>query len=575
MNRLLFAIFLALFIPHAAEAQEVRAFADRTQVSLGESLQLTVSVSGGDGKADISPIRDFKVISRGTSSSVQIVNGRMSRETAENYTLIPLTEGRLKIPPLDVTVDGKVFKTEEIIIQVSKTPQQSDKRQYLFVEAQVSNTEPYEGQQIIYTFKFFVNVRLANARFQKPDFKGFTAKETVEKPEDRKSYRTVVSGREYNVTELSFVLIPMSAGEKIIEPAVLEADLMMSRRKADPFFNDPFFGGTELEPGVFKTEPIKVNVKPLPPYTGEGKFSGLVGNFDIHAFVENADINEGDSATLSITVEGTGNITDMEEPQIVVPDALKPYKDAPSEDIKIGESGYSGQKVFRTALVGVREGEYHLDQICLNYFDISKGSYQSKATIPLTIKVHPAKEKDKPQIYSAPPENGKPSKQKVEFTGRDILPLKEELDALQPQKTMTLTLFALLFFAPILICILLKAALIFSRKDDSPAVIMMRRAEKALKEASASHLSGDEFLSALYRALVSAVLSKAGTKGESLTYSEAASILQNCGYSEKTATSASDLLEKIESAKFSGVVMNETIRAELLSETRLLVRSLK
>lgn len=575
MNRLLFAIFFVFFIPHAAGAQEVRAFADRTHAALEESLQLTVSVSGGEGKADISAIRDFKVISRGTTSSVQIVNGRMSRETAENYTLIPLSEGRLKIPPLDVTVDGKVFRTEEIIIQVSKTPQQSDKRQYLFVEAQVSNPEPYEGEQIIYTFKFFVNVRLANARFQKPDFKGFTAKETVERHEDRKSYRTVVSGREYNVTELGFVLIPLSAGEKIIEPAVLEADLMMSRKKADPFFNDPFFGGTELEPGIFKTEPIKINVKPLPPYLGEGKFSGLVGTFDIHAAVENAEINEGDSATLSITVDGTGNITDMEEPQIAVPDALKPYKDAPQEDIKIGESGYRGQKIFRTALVGVREGEYHLDQICLNYFDISKNSYQSKATVPLTIRVRPAKEKDKPQIYSAPSENGKPVKQKVEFTGRDILPLKEEPDALQPQKNMSLPLFALLFSAPILICFMLKAALIFSRKDDSPAVMMMRRAEKALKEASASHLSGDEFLSGLYRALVSAVLSKAGTKGESLTYSEAESILQNCGYPEKTARSASDLLEKIESAKFSGAVMNQTARAELFSATRQMVRSLK
>jgi len=576
MNRLLVAIFFALFIPYSAEAQEVRAFADRTQVSLGESLQLTVSVSGGDGKADTSPIRDFKVISRGTGSTVQIVNGRMSRETSENYTLIPLTEGRLKIPPLDVKVDGKILKTEEIIIEVSKTPQQSDnRRQYLFVEAQVSNSEPYEGEQIIYTFRFFVNVRLANARFQKPEFKGFTAKETVERHEDRKSYRTVVSGREYNVTELSFVLIPLSAGEKIIEPAVLEADLMMSRRKASPFFNDPFFGDTELEPGVFKTEPIKINVKPLPPYTGEGKFSGLVGNFDIHAFLENAEINEGDSATLSITVEGTGNITDMEEPQIAVPDALKPYKDAPQDDIKIGERGYNGQKVFRTALVGVREGEYHLDQICLNYFDISKGDYQSKATIPLTVKVQPAKEKEKPMIYSAPSENGKPLKQKVEFTGRDILPLKEELDALQTMKSITLPIFALLFFAPILICLILKAALLFSKKDDSLSIIMMRRAEKALKEASASKLSGDEFLSALYRALVSAVLSKAGTKGESLTYSEAASILENFGYSEKTARSASDILEKIESAKFSGAVMNETMKTELLSETRRLVRSLR
>ncbi len=160
-----------------ADAQEMRAFVDKTNIALGDSVQLTVSVSGGEGKVDVSPIQDFKVLGRGTSTNVQIVNGQMSRETSSSFTLIPLKEGRLVIPSLNVSVDNKILKTQEIFIEVSQAVQKSDeRRQYLFVEGRVSNPEPYEGEPIIYTVKFFVNVRLANVRFQKPDFKGFTAK---------------------------------------------------------------------------------------------------------------------------------------------------------------------------------------------------------------------------------------------------------------------------------------------------------------------------------------------------------------------------------------------------------------
>ncbi len=414
-------------------------------------------------------------------------------------------------------------------------------------------------------------------RVHKADFKGFTAKETVEKAEDRKSYRVVVSGKEYNVTELSYILIPLSSGEKLIEPAVLEADLMIPRdhrgRRMDPFFNDPFFGNTELEPGVFKTDPIKVNVKALPPFAGNGKFSGLVGKFAIRAALERSEISVGDSVTLSITVEGAGNLPDMEEPQIVVPDAFKLYKDTPQDEIKIGDSGYKGKKTFRMALVGVKEGQYQLEPISLSFFDPSENIYKTEYSQSLNIAVRPAKEADKPKVYSASSPDQKPVKQKVEFTGRDILPLKEDLDALQPQKDMSFQLFVILLCAPMLICLLVKLVLITGQKKDSTSEIMFHRAEKALREAS--KLSGDPFLSALYRALVSAILSKAGTKGESLTYSEARNILVKHGYSEEKASEASMLLEKIESAKFGGSTIDAETRSALLNQTKTMLKDLK
>ena len=83
------------------------------------------------------------------------------------------------------------------------------------------------------------------------------------------------------------------------------------------------------------------------------------------------------------------------------------------------------------------------------------------------------------------------------------------------------------------------------------------------------------FLSCLYVALVSAVLSKAGMKGESLTYKEVENILKSGGYPEETASAAANLLEKIESAKFGGVDLDGPGRDGLLSEMKRMVEELR
>ena len=92
----------------SAQAATVRAVVDRNRVMVGESIRLQVSVEGGEGEADLSGLADFKAISRGSTSSFQMVNGRTSRQLIHEYALIPLKAGNLTIPAIPVTIDGKV-----------------------------------------------------------------------------------------------------------------------------------------------------------------------------------------------------------------------------------------------------------------------------------------------------------------------------------------------------------------------------------------------------------------------------------------------------------------------------------
>jgi hypothetical protein len=569
-------IFILVF-PVWAEAADVRAFVDRTHAAMGESVNLTVTVSGDQGDVDLSPIRDFKVVSRGSTTSVRIVNGRMSREASFNYILIPLREGRLLIPPLKVVSAGKPFKTQAIIVNVSKQPQADTGRKDLFVQSQVSEQNPFEGQQVTYTFRLFTAVRLANAKFQKPDFSGFTAKEAG----DTKTYQKIVNGKQFTVSEVSYVLVPLKPGRLTIEPGTFRCDIIRNRQRGrrqffDSFFDDSFFGQAELVPKIFSTKAFTIDVKPLPASKGDVQFSGLVGRFEIKAELEKTEISVGDSTTLAVTIAGSGNIMDALPPEVTVADGFKVYADNPEEDIIVDKTGFSGQKVFRTALVAVKPGIYTVGPVQISYFDVSKQDYVTLSTRLFSVTANPSAEAEKVEIFSTPgaQEQLRFKKKSVEFVGRDILPLKEELDALKNHRSINMFGFIILLSAPILFYSMVLIALKFSQKRKDPASIMAQRAENALKRARKIKDSREEFLTCLYRSLVAAIFATTGAKGESLTHLEAEEILGRSGYSEKIIMQSIELLKKIESARYGGLTLDGTFKSTILTETKNLVRRL-
>ncbi|GBC60098.1 hypothetical protein DENIS_1042 [Desulfonema ishimotonii] len=574
MKKIALSLFFVLMVPLMAWAgPEIKAFADRTRVALGESFRLTISVSGGDGEADISPVRDFRVVSQSASTHLNIVNGKASRRVDHIYTLMPLKTGQFSIPPLPVTSDGKQVYTEEIPIQVFNRPQQAnDARRDVFVEARISTPEPYESQQMVYTFRLYQTVRIGNVKFQQPDFKGFTS----EKIDGEKSYEKVIRGRQYHVTELNYLLMPLGPGPKTIAPAVLRCDIVRKsgrRRSVIDLFDDPFFSGGRLEPRIFRTDALKVTVRPLPPYPGDAPFSGLVGEFTLRSAIEKSELKVGDSITLSAVVQGRGNIMDAGPPEIPLSDAFKLYRDEPEADIRPGPDGYAGKKVFRTALVPVKPGTFTIPPLKLVFFDTRKGQYVSQSTQPFSLTVRPSQEQGNVAVYSAPGPKPGVLKKKVEFTGRDILPLKEDIDALKTQLPMPRWQFALFLLGPALICLLVRFVTGVTGRQDEPSRRMRARAENALRAAE-KDVGGGNFLSQLYQAVISMILARAGTQGESLTCAEAEAMLRPGGCPPETAQGAARLLERIESARFGGLEMDESEKAALLTETRELLRSL-
>ena len=572
VRQLVMAIALFLTATTTADAATVRAVVDRNQVAVGASISLQLTIEGGDGEADLSGLADFKTVSRGSTSSFQMINGRTSRQMIYNYVLIPLKAGDLTIPAIPVTIDGKIHYTAPIGVTVSREPPADSGQRDVYVTAEVSETAPWVGQQFTYTFRLFNAVQVTDAKFQAPEFNGFNAEEL----EDRKSHRTVVNGREFIVTEVVFILVPVKIGDLKIEQAVLQVGIPQRSRQPRPFSGlDAFFGRSQMTTRILETDPIAVQVKDLPTRPPGTPFSGLVGRFEISASLDKTTLKVGDSTTLAVTISGTGNIMDAQAPVIPTPTEFKAYADNPEAQIQPGPQGYSGDKVFRTALVPVQTGQYRIDPIVLTYFDVESGEYHDIATSAFDLTVSPSEAATTDiDVFRGTPAQTPSLKKQVEFTGRDILPLKEDLDALKPHRTQSPLWFGLLLALPALGFLAVGTVLQMTRQDDTPARVMADRAKQALKSAASTPRSDADFLSALYRALVSAILGRQGAMGTSLTWSEARQQLLGIGWNADEASATARLLEAIESFNYSGSNLDMQKRADLLERTRQAVRRL-
>jgi tetratricopeptide (TPR) repeat protein len=561
---------------------EVSAQVDKTKISSEESIILVIEVRGGKAEPDLSVVRDFKVSSRGTSSSFRFINGKSERSSSYRFLLTPLSKGELSIPSIPVTGDGKTVRTEPVTIKVAAAKTTSEESQNLFARAELSRARIYPGEAVVYNLRFFSSRQLSGLAFEStPDFKGIPANQVGKE----RSYTKTINGVLFQITELNYLLQPANPGTYKaktykLDPIVLIAQLIVKSRPGsgfDSFFDDSFFSRRQTKPVRVSSNPLSLKVLPLPRYSGSDKFSGLVGSFDIEATLDKQEIIVGDSATLTIKISGSGNIMDAGAPDLdmapykLEPETFKIYDDTPVESIKITSQGYQGHKIFKKALVPVNPGKYKLPGLSLVYFDVKEKAYKILKTPEIPLNVLPGA-----KIYMTENQTKIPqvTQKEVVLMSRDILDIKEGLDVLRPQKELSMTWFLMFMGFPALLFSGLSFYVRIGKKEDSIEKSMQEKVKRILKQAEKISPEDKAFSNRLYSALVSAILSTAGRKGETLTLGEAKSILTEAGTDPDKIKNILELLEKIESACFSGRKIDTAEGKSLLKNVRKAIKML-
>jgi hypothetical protein len=263
-----------------------------------------------------------------------------------------------------------------ILLHLSPVAAQGD----YFVEAEISSTTPFVGEQITYTFRLYTQVSRTNrGLIVDPSFDGFWQ----QKFDTIQQYNTLINGQAYEVKERRIALFPAYAGDILIEPTTFVIP------------DDPFQDGE-----VLVTLPIALSVRPLPEQNGLVGFDGAVGQFEMIPTIDRQTTTLGEPVTLSLTLRGTGNLEQLPAPKLADTEVWRAYANPGSYRYENVDGLLIGEKLFEWLLMPLAPGQHALPSLTITYFDPAELAYRSLNTSGLTVDVLPADEL--PATFSFP-----------------------------------------------------------------------------------------------------------------------------------------------------------------------------
>lgn len=507
---------ILLIVAKCTFAQDVTFKASAPEiVEVGQQFRLTYSVNAKAQNFSAQAVNGINVLagpSTSQSSNVSIVNGQVTQNFELRYTYIvqATKEGEFKIPPAEVTVDGKVYKSNAIKVEAIKADATSAQRvraagmnqaqetntnssneaskDDLYLRVYLSKTKVHREEHIVATIKLYTKVAIADfGRFKLPTFDGFIT-EDIYAPSSIEWTRENINGQIYNTGILrKYILFPQKEGDIDISPAELEVAYQKPSARRSRSMFDEFFGTYDnLQTNLISND-VKVKVEPLPankPFN----FSGAVGKIKLEASIDNSNVRTNDAINLKVKISGTGNLKYINPLDIEFPSDFDVYDPKVGDNIKYSENGAIGSKNFEYLIIPRHAGEYTIPAFSFAYFDTESNQYKTQKAGPFKINVAKS-EGDTAVTVSAAF-----SKEDVRFLGKDIRFIKTGKFNLKPIDKFIFGTIE--FYLAYIILIVLFAVVFFIRKKKAKenANVMLVKNKKANKFAKKRLNKASDFM---------------------------------------------------------------------------------
>lgn len=428
-------------------AQSFSASVSRNPVSVGERFELTFSTDQEGTNFRAPDIRNFQILSGpNTSQSVSIVNGQMSRSVSYTYILQAQKEGEFEISPATLTVNGNKVKSNPLKIKVipeseaqkqrrlAKEQQKKDFEQQvqdlleanLFIVTNVSKKTVHVGEQLVATYKLFINPRLNLIDLspdKTPQLNGFWTQDLEignfqwsDDTYDGKRYKSAVLKK--------VVLIPQQDGKLEIDRysfnSIVRVPVQNNRSRRDPFgMFDDFFGSYKDVEYSISSNKVSINAKALPspePIT----YTGGVGNFEMEAWFDRTKTSTGEPVTLKIKISGSGNLQLIESPDIEFPPGFEKFEPKTIDNINVTGAGISGTRTFEQLVIPRNPGDFEIEPIEFTFYDLKSNSYKTLKSEKFILNVSKGEGNSGSDYVSGI------KKEDVELLGKDIRFIKTE-----------------------------------------------------------------------------------------------------------------------------------------------------
>ena len=428
------SIALLLFFVWPSFAQNIKAELNLSQgeVGVGDFFEISVSVNADKNSQIEEPqmpnFADFSLQGTSTqvSDQVSIINGeyKFLRKYIYNYTYRAESKGVFDIPPIAVSVGGKVYRTNGAKIRVLDQGQaqrqqrqrpgsgippgmqdpltEMEERFNSFLQRQmgpqpsvkpinpdeafslrieVDKEEAYVGEQITASYYIYIpdNVVLRSIDTMKfPSLNQFW-KEDIEISTKLRFGPTEVNGQSFKRALLaSYALFPIKHGR-------LKIDAYKAKCSVAPRVG---FGFGKSYNYTKSSDEIKVSVLPLPDNGRPDIFTGAVGDFNISARIEDRSFEQGQPFTMKVKLEGRGNAKVIDLPFIDFQSKIDFFDS--KEETRFFPNGQSF-KEFTLYLTPLEAGLVEIPAIEFAYFDPEKNQYITKSTKALQVNVMPSR----------------------------------------------------------------------------------------------------------------------------------------------------------------------------------------
>jgi hypothetical protein len=402
-------------------AATVTATLDPKEISLGDTAQLTVTVSGAQDQPTTPSVDGLDITPVGQSTQIEIINGSMTANSSSTFAVTPRHSGTFTIPairagavasqPITLRVlagsggmaaspapnapssSGPVVLPPPALTAPS-APDATPAPEGRFGSIQITlpKKEFYVGELVPVEIKALIPDDLQANVSDLPQFTsdGFTLNALGAKPEQTNQ---VINGRSYTVLSWHSALTAIKSGEfpfSLQMPLTVVMPQQMPQADDDDSF-DNFFKNAFAAFGTKKNVTIRsaeqtLKILPLPQADRPADFGGAVGQFEVEASATPTRVSVGDPITLRLKISGHGNFDRVSTDMLSGDAQWKTY--SPKSHFEPADSvGYQGEKTFEQPIIPNDASASTIPGVSFSFFDPEKRQYATRTTAPLAVTI--------------------------------------------------------------------------------------------------------------------------------------------------------------------------------------------
>jgi hypothetical protein len=488
-----------------------------------------------------------------TSSFTQIVNGARSVETRASWSFSATRAGTFTIPGRSTRIGGEEIQIPPVSFEV--VPMDEATRSRALLQLDIPDGPFYVGQAIPAKLGLFVrdDLTLSNIAFPERDGEAFLNTEFDNNPART---RTRIQGRIYEAFVWQFTLTPIKAGSAGLQ---FRQNIAIQESLADGRFPSIFnLSRTQTEQLTVATDPLELDVLPLPREGRPDSFRDAIGQFEVSSTLSSRDLMVGEPITLNIAINGIGNFDRISPPDLPQWDDWRIYP--PKVDFKPdGNTANSGTKQFEYILIPQAETITEVPAIEVAWFDPALKAYATALLEARAVTVKPADKPLQSDVFLGSGNGSEPAEPRVPDS---LLPIRPEAGWLLPRDPLWRQ-SAFVFTNGLLGILLLSTALLLHRRkrlrDDHRLArrhLGNRKIRHSLQLArkAASDGNARDFFEAARTAIQERAshLSKSPVEAKSLVSSDCLDILTQCDLPESFIQHCTEILQSADACQFAG-----------------------